>query len=74
MKNVELSAQQQKQDGVRHLKASVRRNLRYQSDYHRCVELFAEPIKEVVSSVVYVDNTKTFETNRPFMNQVFSRR
>ena len=47
--------------GDSHVKASVARNQRYQSEYHRCVELFAEPIKEVVRSVVYIDNTKYFQ-------------
>ena len=59
MKSVELSTWHQKQDGVRHVKASVGRIARYQSEYHRCVELFAESIKEVVRSVDdYVHNTK----------------
>ena len=61
MKTVELSTQQQKQDGVRHVKAGVGRNPRNQSEYHRCVGLFAEPIKEIIRSVVYVDNTKYFQ-------------
>ena len=57
MKSVELSTRHQKQDGVRHVKASVGRIARYQSEYHRCVELFAESIKEVVrSGNLYVHN------------------